>query len=147
MIRLIPNSQFCLKLTHLEHLHCVVQAVGHIHRHYSECSTVALNLSQAWDYLENAALFGGKDSRMTQLYQWMLDELLENPAMLQVFTANTNTKPLLQPLWDTFTYRRCLKCSLLHTALTDHISDRLCVHALKNLWANQLVMARVHTCE
>jgi len=30
----------------------------------------------------------------------MLDELLGNPAMLQVFTVDTNIKHLLQALWD-----------------------------------------------
>jgi hypothetical protein len=96
--------------------------------HHSVHATVALHLSHALDYLENAALFGGKDSRMTQFCQWMLDELLANPAMLQVFTVNTNKKYLLLALWDTCTYRRCWKCFLLHTALTDHISDRSCLH-------------------
>jgi len=47
MIRLMPNNQICLKLTHSEHLHCVAQAADHIHTHHSEHSTVALNLSQA----------------------------------------------------------------------------------------------------
>jgi len=84
---------------------------------------------------------------MMQFCPWMLDELLGNPAILQVFTVNTNIKHLLQALWDTITYRRCWKCFLLHTALTDHISGRSCLHTLKNLGVNQLVMARVHTCE
>jgi len=77
----------------------------------------------------------------------MLDELLGNPAMLQVFTVDTNIKHLLQALWDTFIYRRRWKFFLLHTALPDHISGRSCLHTLNNLAVNQLVMARVHTCE
>jgi len=42
----MPNNKIRLKLTHLEHLHCVAQAADHIHMHHSEHSTVSLNLSQ-----------------------------------------------------------------------------------------------------